>query len=121
MLALQARAKAKFDETVEIALRLGTDPRKGEQQVRGAVVLPHGTGKPIRVCVFTEGEGLALATQAGALFLSLNTAFPQKTLLATVLLVLLFTSHVITFLLIRSLALHFKKHAFSHLSICYYN
>lgn len=46
-------------------MRLGTDPRKGAQQVRGAAILPYGTGKSVRVCVFTEGEGLQLAQRAG--------------------------------------------------------
>lgn len=59
-------AKAKFDETVEIAVRLGIDPRKADQQVRGAVVLPHGTGKTQRVLVFAKGEKLKEAEQAGA-------------------------------------------------------
>ena len=47
---------AKFDETVEIAMKLGVDPRKGDQLVRGSVVLPHGTGRTVRVAVFAEGE-----------------------------------------------------------------
>ena len=49
-------AKAKFDETVEISIRLGVDPRHADQQVRGAVVLPHGTGKTLRVLVFAKGD-----------------------------------------------------------------
>ena len=49
-------AKAKFDETVEVAMRLGVDPRHADQQVRGAVVLPHGTGRTVRVLVFAKGE-----------------------------------------------------------------
>ena len=49
-------AKAKFDETVEISVRLGVDPRHADQQVRGAVVLPHGTGKTVRVLVFAKGD-----------------------------------------------------------------
>lgn len=64
-LFVQAGVRCKFDETVELALRLGTDPRKGEQQVRGSVVLPHGTGKAVRVCVFAEGEAAELARQSG--------------------------------------------------------
>ncbi len=47
-------SKAKFDETIELALRLGVDPRHADQQVRGAVVLPHGTGKKVRVLVFAK-------------------------------------------------------------------
>src|SRR5512141_684195 len=48
---------AKFDETVEIALNLGVDPRHADQMIRGAVVLPHGTGKVVRVAVFAKGAG----------------------------------------------------------------
>lgn len=59
-------ARAKFDETVELAVRLGVDPRKAEQNVRGTVVLPHGTGKPIRVAVFAKGEKAREAEAAGA-------------------------------------------------------
>ena len=49
-------AKAKFDETIEISVRLGVDPRHADQQVRGAVVLPNGTGKTVRVLVFAKGD-----------------------------------------------------------------
>jgi large subunit ribosomal protein L1 len=59
-------AKAKFDETVEVAVRLGVDPKKADQQVRGAVVLPHGTGKVARVLVFAKGEKAKEAEAAGA-------------------------------------------------------
>ena len=58
--------KAKFDETVEISIRLGVDPRHADQQVRGAVVLPHGTGRTIRVLVITKGEKAKEALAAGA-------------------------------------------------------
>lgn len=58
--------KAKFDETVEISVRLGVDPRHADQQVRGAVVLPHGTGRSIRVLVITKGEKAKEAEAAGA-------------------------------------------------------
>jgi len=61
-------AKAKFDETVEIAVRLGVDPRQADQNVRGTVVLPHGTGKTVRVLVFAKGEKEREATEAGADF-----------------------------------------------------
>lgn len=61
-------AKAKFDETVEIHVRLGVDSRHADQQVRGAVVLPNGTGKSVRVLVFAKGDGAAAATEAGAEF-----------------------------------------------------
>lgn len=57
---------AKFDETVEVAVRLGVDPRHADQMVRSTVVLPNGTGKTVRVLVFTKGENEALATEAGA-------------------------------------------------------
>lgn len=61
-------AKAKFDETVEAHIRLGVDPRRSDQQVRGAVVLPHGTGKTKRVLVFAKGEKIREAEEAGADF-----------------------------------------------------
>ena len=59
-------AKAKFDETVELHVRLGVDSRHADQQVRGAVVLPNGTGKSVRVCVFAKGAEADAATAAGA-------------------------------------------------------
>ena len=59
-------AKAKFDETVEVHIRLGVDSRHADQQVRGAVVLPNGTGKKIRVCVFAKGDDAKAAEAAGA-------------------------------------------------------
>jgi len=59
-------ASAKFDETVDIATRLGVDPRKADQLVRGTVVLPHGTGKAVRVLVIAQGDKAAEATAAGA-------------------------------------------------------
>jgi large subunit ribosomal protein L1 len=59
-------APAKFDETVEIHLRTGLDPRHAEQQIRGSTVLPHGLGKELRVLVFTEGEAARDAEHAGA-------------------------------------------------------
>jgi large subunit ribosomal protein L1 len=57
---------AKFDETVELHLRMGIDPRAADQQVRGVILLPNGLGKKIRVLVFTQGEGVKLAEEAGA-------------------------------------------------------
>ena len=60
-------AKAKFDETVELAVRLGIDPKKTDQMVRGAVSLPHGLGKTVRVVVFAEGDAAEDAVTAGAL------------------------------------------------------
>jgi len=59
-------AKAKFDETVELSMRLGVDPRQADQQVRGTVVLPNGTGKTVRVLVFAKGDAARAATEAGA-------------------------------------------------------
>jgi large subunit ribosomal protein L1 len=59
-------ASAKFDETIELAVRLGLDPRKAEQAVRGTVALPSGTGKTVRVAVFAAGEAAQAARDAGA-------------------------------------------------------
>lgn len=59
-------AKANFDETVEVAVKLGVDPRHADQQVRGAVVLPHGTGKTLTVLVFAKGDKAKEAQEAGA-------------------------------------------------------
>ncbi|MGB7962455.1 MAG: 50S ribosomal protein L1 [Propionicimonas sp.] len=59
-------ASAKFDETIEVAVRLGVDPRKADQMVRGTVILPNGTGKTARVLVFATGEKAAEALAAGA-------------------------------------------------------
>lgn len=61
-------ATAKFDESIEVAVRLGVDPRKQDQAVRGVVVLPHGTGKSQRVLVFAKGEKVKEAEAAGADF-----------------------------------------------------
>lgn len=61
-------ATAGFDETVELHLRTGADPQRADQIVRGVAVLPHGIGKPVRVTVFTEGEGATIAEQSGADF-----------------------------------------------------
>ena len=58
--------KAKFDETIELSIRLGVDPRHADQQVRGTVVLPHGTGKKVRVLVFAQGDKAKEALAAGA-------------------------------------------------------
>lgn len=58
--------KAKFDETVEVSIRLGLDPRRADQQVRGSVVLPNGTGRTVRVLVITKGEKAKEALAAGA-------------------------------------------------------
>jgi large subunit ribosomal protein L1 len=63
---LKARTKAKFDETIEIAMNLNLDPRKPDQNLRGTVMLPHGTGKVVRVAVFARGEKAQEAEVAGA-------------------------------------------------------
>lgn len=63
---LKDMATAKFDETIDVAMRLGVDPRKADQMVRGTVNLPHGTGKTARVLVFATGANAEAATQAGA-------------------------------------------------------
>lgn len=65
---LKNLAKAKFDETVEVAIRLGVDPRHADQQIRGAMVLPHGTGKTRTVLVFAKGDKAKEAEEAGADF-----------------------------------------------------
>lgn len=63
---VKSLASAKFDETVEITLRLGVDPRHADQMIRGAVVLPHGTGRKVRVAVFAKGLKADEAREAGA-------------------------------------------------------
>jgi len=63
---VKAGATAKFDETLEVALNLGVDPRHADQMVRGVVALPHGTGKTLRVAVFAKGDKAAEAQAAGA-------------------------------------------------------
>lgn len=63
---LKEASKAKFDETVEVAYRLGVDPKKADENIRGAVVLPHGTGKTQRVLVFAKGDKVKEAEEAGA-------------------------------------------------------
>jgi len=65
---VQKIAKANFDETIELSVRLGVDPRHADQQVRGAVVLPHGTGRTVKVLVFAKGEKAKEAEEAGADF-----------------------------------------------------
>ena len=63
---VQKTAKAKFDESIEISVKLGVDPRHADQQVRGAVVLPHGTGKVVKVLVFAKGDKAKEAEDNGA-------------------------------------------------------
>ena len=64
----KASAFAKFDETLEVAMRLGVDPKHADQMVRGTVVLPHGTGKTLRILVFAAGDKIREAEEAGADF-----------------------------------------------------
>ncbi len=70
-------AKAKFDETIEVHIRTGCDGRHAEQQIRGAVVLPHGTGKTVRVLVFAKGVKLDEAQAAGADFVGGEELIPK--------------------------------------------
>ena len=63
---LKEIVKGNFDQTVEVAVRLGVDPRHADQQVRGAVVLPHGTGRTVRVLVFAKGDKAKEAQEVGA-------------------------------------------------------
>jgi large subunit ribosomal protein L1 len=73
---VKEKAFAKFDETVEVAVRLGVDPRHADQVVRGTVVLPHGTGKSVRVLVIAQGDKVKEAEDAGADYV--GTEFIQK-------------------------------------------
>ncbi len=70
-------SKAKFDETVEVHVKLGVDSRHADQQVRGAIVLPHGTGKVARVLVFAKGDKIAEAEAAGADFVGGEELIPR--------------------------------------------
>ena len=70
-------ATAKFDETIEAHIRLGVDGRHAEQQVRGAVVLPHGTGKTVRVLVFAKGDKVTEAEEAGADYVGGEELIPK--------------------------------------------
>ena len=70
-------AHAKFDETVELHVRLGVDSRHADQQVRGAVVLPHGTGKNVRTLVFAKGDNEKAAQEAGADFVGAEELIPK--------------------------------------------
>jgi len=69
---LKAIPAAKFIESVDASINLGIDPRKSDQVVRGATVLPHGTGKQVRVAVFTQGNNATLAQEAGAEYVGLE-------------------------------------------------
>jgi large subunit ribosomal protein L1 len=70
-------ATAKFDETIELSAQLGVDPRQADQQVRGTVVLPHGTGRSVRVLVLARGEKEREATDAGADFVGADEYIPK--------------------------------------------
>ena len=74
---VQKTAQAKFDETIEIHIKLGVDSRHADQQVRGAVVLPHGTGKNVRVLVFAKGDKVQEALDAGADFAGGDEFIPK--------------------------------------------
>ena len=63
---LKETATARFDETIEVSIRLGVDPKKSDQMIRGSVVLPHGIGKSLRVIAFAEGDAAKEAEEAGA-------------------------------------------------------
>merc|ERR1711964_724655 len=65
-------ATAKFDETIDLASHLGVDPRQSDQNLRGTVALPHGTGKQVRVVVFAEGSAAQEAEEAGADFVGVD-------------------------------------------------
>src|SRR4249919_931887 len=70
-------ATAKFDETIELSAQLGVDPRQADQQVRGTVVLPHGTGRTVRVLVLARGEKEREAVEAGADFVGADEFIPK--------------------------------------------
>ncbi|MCC6628274.1 MAG: 50S ribosomal protein L1 [Chloroflexi bacterium] len=74
---LKQVATAKFNETIEVHLRLGIDPRHADQQVRSTAVLPHGSGKVVRVLVFAEGEAARLAREAGADYIGSDDLIAQ--------------------------------------------
>ncbi len=74
---VKKNASAKFDETVEVHIRTGCDGRHAEQQIRGAVVLPHGTGKTVRILVFAKGSKADEATAAGADFVGAEELIPK--------------------------------------------
>lgn len=74
---LKKTSYVKFDPTIELHFRLGIDPRHADQQIRSTATLPHGTGKTVRILVFTQGEGETLARQAGADFVGSDDIIKQ--------------------------------------------
>ncbi len=74
---LKKTSYVKFDPTIELHFRLGIDPRHADQQIRSTATLPHGTGKTVRILVFTQGEGESLARQAGADFVGSDDLIKQ--------------------------------------------
>lgn len=74
---VKAVAYVKFDETVDLAIRLGVDPKQADQMVRGSVVLPHGTGKKVKIAVFAKGEKEKEAVDAGADFVGAEDLFEK--------------------------------------------
>ena len=76
---LKTSSKVKFKESVDVAIRLGVDPRKSDQNVRGSTVLPNGTGKSVRVAVFTQGENAEKAKAAGADVVGMDDLHDQIT------------------------------------------
>lgn len=74
---LKELSNVKFEETIEVAINLGVDPRKSDQVVRGATTLPHGTGKSVRVAVFTQGANADAAKEAGADFVGMEDLAEQ--------------------------------------------
>ena len=77
LIALKEAAPVKFDQSVELSLKLGVDPRKTDQSVRGTVSLPHGTGKKMRVLVFAKGDKALEATTAGAEYVGFEEYFER--------------------------------------------
>ena len=76
---LKENAKAKFDESIEIAMRLGVDPKKSDQMIRGGTTLPNGTGKKVKILVFAEGEKANEAKEAGADYIGVGPVFDTAT------------------------------------------